>query len=325
MRKLAVAGAGVVVILTLAAVAFAATFPRVGPARAVSVDRTPERVARGSYLAHHVTVCVDCHSTRDWSRYSGPLVPGTEGRGGERFSHELGFPGDFSAANITPAGVGGWTDGELERVLTTGVTREGRALFPVMPYGRYAGLCQDDVDALVAWMRSLAPLQNAPPAATLDFPMSVIVKTIPREQPRPPCPDPADELARGAYLVNAAACAECHTPFERGSFVEGMELAGGRTFALPSGAVTSANLTPDVDTGLGNWDRATFIARMRAHGQSRDDAPPVKEGQAQTIMPWTMYAGMRDEDLGAMYTYLHQLPPKRNAVQKWPQITAARD
>jgi mono/diheme cytochrome c family protein len=317
MKKLALIAAAVVAgVVVVAAAALTFAFPRVGPARERTVEKTAERVERGHYLANHVTVCVDCHSSRDWSRFSGPVVQGTEGRGGEHFTRDFGFPGEFYAPNITPAGIARYTDGELERLITTGVTKEGRAIFPVMPYPRFARLCQEDVDAIIAYVRSLPAQQSSFPATQLDFPMSVIVKTIPHEVPRPPCPDAADEVARGRYMMNAAACAECHTPFEKGSFVEGMELAGGRSFPIPGGTVTSANLTPDDDTGTGRWTREFFIARIRLHGTGAD-AAPVAPGQIQTVMPWTMYAGMTDADLGAIYAYLRTVPAKRHGVNKW--------
>ncbi len=88
-------------------------FPKVDAPPQLKVDITPERVARGKYLANHVMVCIDCHSTRDWSKFSGPIVPGTEGKGGDMFDESMGFPGTFYARNITPYGIGNWTDGEV--------------------------------------------------------------------------------------------------------------------------------------------------------------------------------------------------------------------
>jgi len=66
--------------------------PKVTAAPTLTIDSSPARIARGRYLAEHVAVCIDCHSTRDWSRFSGPPVPGTTGRGGEIFDQRLGFP-----------------------------------------------------------------------------------------------------------------------------------------------------------------------------------------------------------------------------------------
>ncbi len=129
---LAVVGIGAL----LAYVKFA--LPDVDKAQDLKVELTPERIARGSYLANHVTVCMDCHSTRDFSKFSGPVVEGTLGKGGDRFDETMGFPGVYYSKNITPAGISRYTDGELYRGITTGVTKEGRAMFPVMPYPYYS-------------------------------------------------------------------------------------------------------------------------------------------------------------------------------------------
>ncbi|MEM9528882.1 MAG: hypothetical protein AAGA31_19885 [Bacteroidota bacterium] len=108
--------------------------PNVGPPPAIEIAKTPEQVTRGSYLANHMMVCMDCHSQRDWNKYAGPSIASTLGQGGEKFGHDLGFPGEFYAPNITPAALGSWTDGEIFRAVTTGVSKDGRALFNVMPY-----------------------------------------------------------------------------------------------------------------------------------------------------------------------------------------------
>jgi len=90
-------------------------FPKVDSPPEMKVEVSTERVARGKYLANHVMVCIDCHSTRDWSKFSGPIVPGTEGKGGDIFDESMGFPGTFYAKNITPYGIGNWKDGEIYR------------------------------------------------------------------------------------------------------------------------------------------------------------------------------------------------------------------
>jgi hypothetical protein len=83
-------------------------------------------VARGQYLANYVTICVDCHSERDWSRFSGPIVAGSFGKGGELFDQQFGFPGSFRARNITPSGISRYSDGELFRVITTRCDERGK-------------------------------------------------------------------------------------------------------------------------------------------------------------------------------------------------------
>ena len=84
----------------------------------LKVEVTNERVKKGEYLANNVMVCIDCHSLRDWSKYSGPIVPGTEWMGGEFFDQEQGLPGKYFATNITPYTLESWSDGEIYRAIT---------------------------------------------------------------------------------------------------------------------------------------------------------------------------------------------------------------
>ena len=74
--------------------------PNVSKAPIITIELTPERIAHGKYLANHVTVCMDCHSTRDWNKFSGPITDGTLGKGGEYFGPEFDFPGKFYSKNI---------------------------------------------------------------------------------------------------------------------------------------------------------------------------------------------------------------------------------
>jgi hypothetical protein len=89
-----------------------------------------------------------------------------------------------------------------------------------------------------------------------------------------------------------------------------MDFAGGHDF----GHVRSANITPDLLTGIGNWSKSDFIGRF--HGFA-GGAPSIRPGDDNTVMPWTMFAGMTDEDLGAIYDYLRTVKPVRHAVDKW--------
>jgi mono/diheme cytochrome c family protein len=260
-------------------------------------------------LVEHVVVCVDCHSERDYSRYSAPVRAGTFGQGGERFGHEIGIPGELVAPNITPAGIASWSDGELARAITSGVSADGHALFPLMNYPSYASMCERDLHAVLGYVRSLPAIQHAPPRSSLDFPVNWIVRTLPAPATTPKrCPDESDSVARGKYLVTQASCAECHTRHEGGAPVVGQEFAGGARFPLPSGYVArSANITPDRETGIGNWSKEMFVQRFAAF---RDPAAqhPVRAQEPNTPMPWSMFAGMTDADLGAIYDYLRTLP-----------------
>ncbi|QIP14496.1 cytochrome c [Spirosoma aureum] len=299
--------------------------PNVGDAPALKVEKTPERVERGKYLANHVAVCIDCHSTRDFTLFSGPLVPETHGKGGELFDQKAGFPGSFTAKNITPFGIGNWTDGEIYRAITTGVSRDGHAFFPVMPYPYYGKMNDEDVQSIIAYLRTLKPIDNKPAESKADFPFNFILNTIPKKAEPMPLPDPTDELATGKYLVTIAGCIECHTQVENGQIIKEKAYAGGRDFNLPSGTLYTPNITPDKETGIGKWTKELFVSRFKAYADSSYKPHKIGPTDFQTLMPWMMYSGMKEQDLGAIYTYLMTLQPVQNKVaKKFKPIVAMR-
>ena len=118
-------------------------------------------VRRGAYL---VTTghCMECHSA--WSRGSSDFKNGL-GRGGRVFLPREGSPDGTPAsiaANITSdpsAGIGAWSDQEIGRAITQGVARDGRTLKPPMAYGYYAGLKAADLADIIAYLRTVPPLQ----------------------------------------------------------------------------------------------------------------------------------------------------------------------
>jgi mono/diheme cytochrome c family protein len=292
--------------------------PNVGPPPSIAVEKTPENIARGAYLANHVTVCMDCHSARIPNEYAMPMDGTTLGRGGERFDQNLGFPGVYFSANITPAGIGSWTDGEIYRAITTGVRKNGKPIFPVMPYHNYGLADPEDIKAVIAYLRSIPAIEHAVPESKSDFPMSIILNTIPsKAEPGKRPADMKDSVAQGRYLFTLASCHDCHTPLDKGKFVESLTLAGGREFNMPGSVIRSANITQDKQTGIGNWTHEMFVQRFAQFRDSATSHRSVAPGEAQTIMPWVMYAGMKDEDLNYIYSYLQTVAPISNAVVKF--------
>jgi mono/diheme cytochrome c family protein len=292
--------------------------PNVGAAPILNIEMTPERVARGEYLANHVSVCIDCHSTRDWSRFSGPPTAGTFGKGGDVFDQKFGFPGVYYARNITPEGINRYTDGELFRTITTGVTKEGRAMFPVMPFHYYGQMDEEDIKSIIAYIRTLPPIVNKVPDSKSDFPMSFIINTIPHKANFTKLPPKSDVVNYGKYLANAASCIECHTKFEKGNLVAGTEFGGGREFNFPDGSIVrSANISSDEETGIGGWDAETFVSLFQAHSDSATLNTKLKPGEFNSIMPWTMYGKMQEEDLKAIFAYLKTVKPIVNNVVKF--------
>ena len=112
-----------------------------------------------------------------------------------------------------------------------------------------------------------------------------------------------DQVERGRYLTVVADCAACHTdPGTRVPF------AGGRPIETPFGKVVAANITPDRETGIGNWTDAQFEAAVRG-GRSPEGA------RLYPAMPFPYYTRMSREDVLAIRAYLNTLPPVHHAVR----------
>lgn len=284
-------------------------------------DSLAMKIKRGSYLARNVALCLDCHSERDFSHFSGPLVPGTEGKGGEVFDQKFDIPGVIYTRNITPDtvnGIGKWTDDEIARAITKGINKNGDTLFPMMPYPHYNMLSKDDVYSIIAYLRTLKPNSNKVPDRKLMIPVSMAYPPLRSSSLENNVkPDVSDMVKYGEYMVNAAACMDCHTPMEKGQFVMPMYLAGGRTFDLGIFKVTTANITPDSTTGIGKWTEEMFLDKFKLY---RDPAAyTANPGKLNSLMPWTLYAQMDDFDIKAIYRYLRTVPAVNHKVEKYPQ------
>lgn len=312
--------AGIFSLLTVVVMALLIFITQFRPGialRELNVEVTPVRVERGRYLANHVMVCMDCHSTRDWSKFSGPLAAGSEGIGGERFDHSLGFPGIFYSPNITPFNLKNWSDAELYRVITAGVGKDNKPVFPVMPYLNYGQMDDEDIYSVIAYLRTLPDKESETPERTVDFPMNYILHLIPSPGVPAPVPDRSDLTGYGKYLTNAAACVDCHTPFEKGQLLTDQAYSGGRRFTGPGGVLISPNITPDKQTGIGNWTKEMFVARFKDNDPSIHGYRSMKEGELNTLMPWAMYAGMDTTDLEAIYAYLISLKPIEKEIVRF--------
>jgi hypothetical protein len=307
----------IVVVLIAGLLTYVKTMlPNVGKAPKLKVEITPQKIERGKYLANHVNVCMDCHSSRDWSTFAGPMVEGTQGKGGEVFNEDLGFPGKFVASNITPYNLKNWTDGEIFRAITCGVGKDGRALFPIMPHPNFGKMDEQDIHAVIAYIRSLKPIENNTMASVANFPMNFIINTIPQPAAFTKMPPKTNKVAYGKYLVNAASCNDCHTKQDKGKFV-GEPFAGGFEFKFPDGSIVrSMNITPD-PTGIGSWDKETFVQKFKMYCDSGYVPQKIKAGEYQSVMPWTMYAGMTTEDLEAIYDYLKTLKPVNSTIERF--------
>lgn len=290
--------------------------PNVGAPPDIKVSITPERVERGKYLANHVSICMDCHSQRNWNMYAGPIAEGTFGGGGEKFGKEMGFPGTIYSKNITPYALHNWTDGEIFRAITSGQSKGRKALFPLMGYPAYGKMDREDVYSVIAYLRTLPANKNEVPARELDFPVSILVNTMPSKATLSVKPDTNNTVAYGRYLVTIARCVECHSKVDKGSVIAGTEFGGGREFDFPNGnSCYTANITSDKETGIGNWSRGNFIHRFKQYADTSYHPKPAAKTDFNTMMPWLMYAGMTPKDLSSIYDYLQTVKPIKNNVQ----------
>ena len=295
--------------------------PKVAPAPSMQLDVTDEvLVARGRYVVEHVAACVGCHTQRNPTDHAELLAPRFSG--GNVLSDELeDFPGKLVSSNLTPhkeTGLGAWTDGEIMRAIREGVNKEEETLFPMMPYGNYRTMSDNDAKAVVAYLKTLEPAPRPNPHAQtdIDFPVSFFINFAPTPVegvvPDPPLDDP---VARGKYLVTLGSCNDCHSAMSKGSPVEGRQWAGGVVAKLADGSeVVTSNITPDEETGIGAYTYEDFVTLMRT-GVKRNGAPI-----AINFMPWSEYKGMTDKDLQDMWAYLKTLPPVRLDIQDPEQL-----
>jgi mono/diheme cytochrome c family protein len=268
-------------------------------------------ITRGEYLFKYTHTCWECHSPERASN-----VPPSGGRAFDLRNVGPGF-GIFYARNITPdtgTGIGAWSDGEVVRAIREGIRPDGKTLFPIMPIEAFRGLSDDDALAIVSYLRSISPVASSLKESVPSF----FAKSLytfgvikPSEQITEPVIAPARGVTReyGKYLANnAAACMECHTPrnLEDGSFHRDSVFAGSTNiFGLdePGTEVLAyaRNITPDIETGIGNWTEDQFFEAVRA-GMRPDGTVLAAH------MPYSYYGLMDNGDLRAIFVYLKSIP-----------------
>jgi mono/diheme cytochrome c family protein len=278
------------------------------PAVATSTDTTA--IARGRYVVRNLANCDVCHgdTTQRAAIMAGAEVPLSGGY------HWDIPPGTFYARNITPdaeTGIGTFSDGAIARALRHGVGSDGRALLPFM---EMQGLSDEDLAAVVSYLKTQPPVHNLVPAHRYTLLGKVVKATVlanpvgPRETPPKASPRGAT-LENGRYLVESVGnCWACHTQRdEKTGELVGPRFGGatGFTEASDPGHVWAPpNITRDSTTGrLGQMTEDEFVTRFRA-GRLLPGSP----------MPWQGFMRMSDEDLRAVYTYLRSVPPVRRDV-----------
>jgi mono/diheme cytochrome c family protein len=292
--------------MVLAAALFAGCGPSEPPRPTAEQERQQARLERGRYLVEGLFDCFGCHSEVDWESPEASLLPGKKGSGTVFPGEILPFP--IVAPNISPdaeTGAGKWSDEQLANAIRNGIGHDGRVLFPFMPYMGYRSMSDEDLAAVIAYVRSVPPVRNA--IARIELPPPVKQSL----QAPPPVtsvaePDVSSPVKRGSYLVTIAACVDCHTPLGK-DMRPRMDLAfaGGFVFKGPWGEVAAPNITPD-PSGISYYDEPIFVHALRM-GR-------VQARKLNPIMPWPRLRGLRDADLKAMFAYLQTLKPVAHRV-----------
>ncbi|OZI77350.1 c-type cytochrome [Bordetella genomosp. 12] len=255
-------------------------------------------IERGRYLAQ-VGNCAGCHTAR----------------GGQPYAGGTPIPTPFGALygpNITPdaqTGIGSWSAEDFWRALHEGKGPGGKLLYPAFPYTEYTRMPREDVDALYAYLRTVAPVRQAsrPPALTWPYDQRALLAGWRALNFRAGVyqPDPTQSVQwnRGRYLVQGPGhCAACHAPRDAlGATQDGARLPGG---VIPVLHWYAPPLNSDALRGLGTWSAADIAALLR-HGMA---TPSVATGpMAEVVLGSTQH--LTEADAQAIGLYLKSLPP----------------
>jgi mono/diheme cytochrome c family protein len=268
-----------------------------GPVVAHAADSTPELIARGKYVFGAGGGCA-CHT-----------VPGAGelNAGGMKF--DLSVFGVVYTPNITPdaeTGIGKWTTTQVINAIRRGERPDGARLFPIHPYKYLANIADDEIGALVAYLRTVRPVRSIVPPRSLNIPVPTrTIATAPKVAPR-------EGLARGEYLAGGAAhCAECHTPRRFDASTDDTKfLAGGPG---PERSL-AANITPHVETGIGRWSEAQ-IARFLRTGVKPSGQEAYSLMRTVIIGTSAGFKDLTEADALAIARYLKTVPPIENKVR----------
>jgi cytochrome c553 len=289
---------------------------------AEKIDSTPARLVRGGYLVNQVCACGACHTSREHGDLESEPERTDAFLGGGNIMVAPGITDALWVPNITPdvdTGVGAWSDDELMRAIRDGVARDGHFLMPIMPYNAYQHMSDEDVRAVVAYLRSVPSYKQPRPRPALELGLvpRVLFTKIGVQMHAPArgvvAPGAGDKVELGAYVATLAACAECHSLTKKGprKVDDPQFLAGSEApFEDPAiGQVWARNLTPDKETGLGRYttDQIEQAIRGGVRLDGKRMAPPMS-----VLVPH--YSGLAQNDLDAVVAYLKSRPAATHLV-----------
>lgn len=263
-------------------------------------------IAKGQYIFAVAGGCA-CHTD----------PKGTPHAGGRAFPIPFGTVYSTNITSDKATGLGGWTDRQIHDAMVAGLSRDGSNILPVMPFEAYSGMAEEDLRALIAYLRTLKPVKKAtPPIKTwVPFIRSLVapiyLKIFGRFS-RSPALAPKSGIERGRYLANhVSLCGDCHTPRnfigvpKRSLYLAG---ANAKTGFLGEDV---PNITPDPKTGIGDWKREDIAYLLRTG--TKPDLDNVQGLMAEVVEHG--YKSMTEEDALAIADYLKSIPPIQNKIQ----------
>src|SRR6266581_4072225 len=268
-----------------------------------------ELVAKGQYIFALAGGCA-CHT----------VPKGTPHIGGRAFPIPFGTVYSTNITQDKETGLGAWTDQQIHDAMVKGVRQDGSRILPVMPYEKYSGMAQEDLKALIAYLRTLKPVKKAPPELKTWVPLvrsvgtPIFLKIFGRFHSAP-AQAPKSGVERGRYLVeHVSLCGDCHTPRNFiGVPKQSLYLAGASKKIGPLGEAVP-NITPDKETGIGEWKRED-IAELLLTG-TKPDLDNV-QGLMAEVIQGTMHGfkEMKREDAIAIADYLKSIPAIKNKIK----------
>ncbi len=269
----------------------------------------PADVARGKYIFGAAAGC-GCHTE----------PKGQPNAGGKKFEGPFGT---VYSTNITPdrqTGIGAWTDEQIITAIRLGRRPTGERLLPVHPFTSFNGMAEEDVQALVAFLRTVPPVHRANTPKKIVVPMfesfflPVWLATFAGRETPPPAA-PVAGLPRGEYLVRAVGhCGECHTPRSAMTMaVDSSRLLAGNSKRTGPEGQAAPNITPDPTTGIGNWTEEQIVTYLGTGNRPDGDvAGGLMGGNIQGTLAG--YKDMTPADQRAIARYLKSIPAVRNKI-----------
>jgi mono/diheme cytochrome c family protein len=272
--------------------------------------QTNELVVKGQYIFALAGGCA-CHT----------VPKETPHAGGRAFPIPFGTVYSTNITQDKETGLGAWSDHQIQDAMVKGIRRDGSWILPVMPYEKYSGMAQEDLKALIAYLRTLKPVKKptlqlktwAPFARRLGVP--IFLKIFGRFS-NSPSQAPKSGVERGRYLVeHVSLCGDCHTPRNSiGVPKQSFYLAGASQKIGPLGEAVP-NITPDKETGISEWKRED-IAELLISG-TKPDLDNVQGLMYEVIQGTTHgYKDMKKEDALAIADYLKSIPAIKNKIDK---------